>query len=163
MRTLLRLHRPVHCRPDVMRRRVRELARTTRTDPSALIARFEFRCDERRFAEELLSRSTQLWLYRTDQTLGCGDFVVVDMSAPKPRDRRVTAVELKLRSKLRHGGHQLRNAARAVDALASLGVVEAADVRRLTGERERLLRVLRERLSESGSDGEHRATPRAAH
>ena len=33
---------------------------------------------------------------RADQTLGCGDFVVVDMSSPKPRHRPVTAIELKL-------------------------------------------------------------------
>lgn len=146
-----------------MRRRVRALARTTRTDPNALLARFRFHCDERRFAEELLTRHTQLWLFRADQTLACGDFVVVDMSAPKPRDRRVTAVELKLRSKLREGGHQLRHASRAVAMLSELGVVEDADVRRLTGERQRLLDVLRARLSESGFGAEHPATSATAH
>lgn len=145
-----------------MRRRVRALARTTRTDPCALLARFRFHCDERRFAEELLRRHTQLWLFRADQTLGCGDFVVVDMSAPKPRDRRVTAVELKLRSKLREGGHQLRHASRAVAMLSELGVVEDADVRRLTGERERLLAVLHRGVSASDFGGERPAAPEAA-
>lgn len=139
-----------------MRRRVRALARTTRTDPNALLARFRFHCDERRFAEELLTRYTQLWLFRADQTLACGDFVVVDMSAPRPCDRRVTAVELKLRSKLRQGGHQLRHASRALAMLAELGVVEGADLRRLTGERERLLSVLRERLGAAALAAEHR-------
>lgn len=126
-----------------MRRRVRALARCTRSDPNAMLARFQFHCDERQFAEELLSRHTQLWLFRADQTLACGDFVVVDMSAPKPRDRRVIALELKLRGKLREGGHQLRRADRALAMLHGLGVVEGTDLRRLTGERRRLLAVLR--------------------
>ena len=155
MRTLLlRLARLVHCRPDFMRRRVRALARTTRTDPSALYARFQFRCDERRFAEDLLTRHTQLWLYRVDQTLACGDFVVVDMSAPNPRHRDVLAVELKLRSKLRTRGHQLRNAWRAGAMLSELGVAEGRDVHRLMGERERLLRVLSNRSQEPRSPAE---------
>ncbi len=114
-----------------------------------MFGRFQFRCDERQFAEELLTRHTQLWLFRADQTLGCGDFVVVDMSSPKPRHRPVTAIELKLNSKLREGGHQLRHAARAVEALVHMGVVEGTDVRRLTGERKRLLAVLRARRAAS--------------
>ena len=128
-----------------------------------MFARFRFHCDERRFAEELLTRHTQLWLFRTDQTSACGDFVIVDMSAPRPRDRRVTAVELKLRSKLREGGHQLRHASRVVATLSELGVVEGGDVRRLTGERERLIAVLRERLSAAGFGDGRPATTEAAH
>ncbi|MEM9067737.1 MAG: hypothetical protein AAGE52_04500 [Myxococcota bacterium] len=130
---LLRLHRPIHCRGDRFRARLRHLAKAERQDPSALLGRFAFRCDERAFAETLLTRATQWWLFRSDQALGCGDFVLVDMSSPDPRRRRVVALELKLRAG-RSAGWQLRNSDSVLDSLHA--VVRNGSVERLTASRE---------------------------
>jgi hypothetical protein len=75
------------------------------------------------FARELLLRRRNLWLYRTNQRHFCGDFVAIDMSAP--RDRRAYALELKLGAALRHdvGGVQF---AGLDDAIAELAPVIGA-------------------------------------
>lgn len=94
--------------------------------------RFLLSSDERRFARELLAACPRLWLYRTDQTRQAGDFLAVDMSAPKPAQRRSWAIELKLGAPLRLGGggasNQLLGVSHAASALAALGVAEAPPV-----------------------------------
>jgi hypothetical protein len=94
--------------------------------------RFALSSDERRFARALLDRRPQLWLYRTDQQGRAGDFLAVDMSAPRPDRRRLWAIEVKLGAAVRFGGggasNQLVGVARAAAALSDLGVVQAAPV-----------------------------------
>ncbi len=142
MTLMLRLRRPVDCRRDRFKSRVRRLAHRHRADPRALWGRFAFRCDERDFAETLLSRHTHYWLYRTDQAGACGDFVAIDMSSPKPSRRSIVALELKLGGTLRtSGGVQLRNIDSAVSRLHALGVA-GTSVRTLCGCRHRVLREL---------------------
>jgi len=73
------------------------------------------------------SEHPRFWLYRSNQAAACGDFVIVDLSAPDPRRRRVWIVALKLGAALRRGGGpagwQLRCAAAAVDELVARRVV----------------------------------------
>ena len=57
------------------------------------------------FARALLTR-TRMWLYRTNQRHACGDFVVIDMSAP--RDRTAYALELKSDEPVRLGAGGLQ-------------------------------------------------------
>jgi len=72
---------------------------------------------ERAFARSLLQRRRNVWLYRTNQRRACGDFVAIDMSAP--RDRRAYALELKSDEPLRigAGGVQLAGLASAIAEL----------------------------------------------
>jgi hypothetical protein len=67
------------------------------------------------FARGVLTRKRNLWLYRCHQRRFCGDFVVVDMSAPVDL-RAAWVLELKLGEPLRFdvGGVQLQQAAEAV-------------------------------------------------
>jgi hypothetical protein len=53
------------------------------------------------FARAVLTRRRNVWLYRTNQRHACGDFVAIDMSAP--RDRRAYALELKSDEPVRLG------------------------------------------------------------
>ena len=139
---LLRLTRPVDCRPDRFRRRVRRLAEAHRADPARLLPRFAFRCDERAFAEALLRERTHWWLFRTHQAAACGDFVVVDLSSPRPVGRRVVGLDLKLGGRLRTASHQLRHLPRAVRLLEARVLVEAPRVERYTGDARLLESVL---------------------
>lgn len=70
---------------------------------------------ETAFARGVLSRKRNLWLYRCHQRRFCGDFVIVDMSAPVDL-RMGWVIELKLGEPLRFdvGGVQLQQAAEAV-------------------------------------------------
>jgi hypothetical protein len=72
------------------------------------------------FARALLERRRNLWLFRSNQRHFCGDFLAVDMSAP--RDRRTYALELKAGEPLRLGigGVQFAGLAGALAELASL-------------------------------------------
>ena len=95
---------------------------------------FELCLDEVRFATRLVGgaanhglRMHNLWLYRTDQRRGAGDFIIVDVSRPPRRisgvlvpEWEVFVVDLKMHSSLRVGGrgggfqlHQWERAARA--------------------------------------------------
>lgn len=49
------------------------------------------------FVSDLMARKPNLWVYRCHQGRYCGDFAVVDMSAPWPQRRRAWLVELKTR------------------------------------------------------------------
>jgi len=89
-----------------------------------LVAPWRLSSREKRFAVALLTRRTNLWLFRTDQKRRAGDFVVVDMSSPDPVRRRVWVVDLKCGAELKVGGGgagmQLLNAPLAVEAVAGL-------------------------------------------
>jgi hypothetical protein len=89
---------------------------------------FAFKNDEARFAKELLRRRGNFWVYRTHQARFCGDFVLVDMSSPRPAGRRVFVLDLKLGGGLKVGGGgagvQFRNAALAVAEIAQGGVID---------------------------------------
>jgi hypothetical protein len=78
------------------------------------------------FARALLTRRRNLWLYRTNQRHACGDFVAIDMSAP--RDRRAYALELKSDEPVRldAGGVQLAGLDAAIAELRP--VIGAGDV-----------------------------------
>jgi hypothetical protein len=92
-----------------------------------LLERFELAGHERAFVKTLFERRTNLWLYRANQREACGDFVVVDMSAPQPGERRVYVIELKTGAPLALGGARLQcaNHAAAVAELAATGIIAA--------------------------------------
>lgn len=92
---------------------------------------------ERVFVRALLERR-RLWTWRSDQKAGLGDFVVVDMSEPRPARRVTRVLELKSRRGFREGrrGLQMRNAERA---RAELGWLVGDDVRVARGSGPELL------------------------
>ena len=75
---------------------------------------------EEDFARLLLDRRRNLWLYRCNQRHYCGDFIAIDMSAP--RHRRTFALELKMNEALKIGAGG-RQFAGLDDALAELAPV----------------------------------------
>jgi hypothetical protein len=90
---------------------------------------FELSGPELEFARLLLERRRNFWLYRTNQRHACGDFLVVDMSAP--RDRRAYALELKSGEPVRVGvgGRQflgLDTALAELDDVIGAGLVVTA-------------------------------------
>ena len=93
-----------------------------------LLEQFDLSGPERRFVVTLLRAKTNLWLFRCNQTLFCGDFIVVDMSGSEARMReRVYVLELKAGEPVREvGGVQV---ARHREALAEIAahhqVIEA--------------------------------------
>jgi len=96
-----------------------------------LLERFALADYEKRFARELLRARTNLWLFRSNQRSGCGDFVVVDMSSPNPSERRAVVVELKLGEPLSEGrggaSPQLAHQPEALEELArETGIVSGA-------------------------------------
>lgn len=131
--------------------RARYVASSAKRSSSVRVEAFKLTPDEEKFARELLERATHLWLFRSNQRLFCGDFVVVDMSCPRPEGRSVVALDIKLGGMLRLGGgpaaRQLVNAERAADELADeLGILVAgASVKRLSGDRRVVLPWLRTR------------------
>lgn len=95
-----------------------------------LIEQFAMTGPERAFAQAVLQRKTNLWLFRTNQRRFAGDFVVVDMSARGARPgtgpgtssgRRAWVLELKAAEPVRPaGGVQLRRARDALDEIAAV-------------------------------------------
>lgn len=75
---------------------------------------------EQVFARSMLERRRNLWLYRSNQRHFCGDFVAIDMSAP--RHRRAYALELKNDTPVRLGvgGIQFTGLPMALAELAPL-------------------------------------------
>ncbi|HEU4407624.1 MAG TPA: hypothetical protein VFS43_20330 [Polyangiaceae bacterium] len=112
-----------------------------------LAENFAINNDEARFAKELLRRRGNFWVYRTHQARFCGDFVLVDMSSPRPSGRSVFVLDLKLGGRLKVGGGgagvQFRNAALAVGEIAAAGVIDAsAPYELLSGNRDEVLAAL---------------------
>ena len=98
-----------------------EQPRWSRNQVRILNAMFDFKSDERAFARALLEQKPHLWVFRCNQQRFCGDFILIDMSCPDIEGRRVLALEMKERGRLKVGsgaGFQLRNAARAVAAIS---------------------------------------------
>lgn len=107
------------------------------TEGYRLLERFEMRSHERAFVKTLIERRTNLWLFRANQRRSCGDFLAVDMSAPRPVDRRAFVMELKTGDPLAIGGARLQctNHPAAVDELVARGVIgPATDVELLYGD-----------------------------
>jgi hypothetical protein len=122
------------------------LLAAVRPPPSAAalaVGAYAFKNDEEGFARALLARHARLWLYRSNQRAFCGDFLVVDMSSPRPEGRRALVLELKRGAPLRHGGGgagvQLRNAERAVRGLGVDMLGESPRWELVTGDGERML------------------------
>lgn len=95
------------------------------TDGYRLLERFELHAPEREFVKTLLARRTNLWLFRTNQKLACGDLIAVDMSAPDAADRDAYVIELKTGEPLAIGGARLQ-LARYREALAEIAALTAA-------------------------------------
>jgi hypothetical protein len=92
-----------------------------------IIHSYAFKHDERDFAAQLLAQRTQLWLFRSHQAAFCGDFMIVDLSVPRPDKRPVWVVELKSSRPLlvREGavGVQLQRAHEGLAELEKAGLV----------------------------------------
>jgi hypothetical protein len=111
------------------------------------VENFAYNNDEARFAKELVRRRGNFWVYRTHQARFCGDFVLVDMSSPRPAGRVAYVLDLKLGGRLKVGGGgagvQFRNAALAVGEIAERGVVGgSAPYELLSGNRDEVLAAL---------------------
>ena len=119
------------------------------TEGYRLLERFELGGPEQRFTLALLRRRTNLWVFRCDQRRFCGDFIVVDMSDPRPDRRRVYCVELKQNVSLmldaRGDSVQLVNHAQAVDHIARSAeiIAEGAPPRLVYGDPDEVLRHFR--------------------
>ena len=119
---------------------------------SLLSERYALKSDEKPFVRELLSRKRNLWVYRCDQRRFAGDFVVVDMSEPRPERRQVVVLDLKMGAPLVLGGGgagvQLTQAQLAVDGVAARrrGVLSPGTPYALaTGDKDAMLGFLRSR------------------
>lgn len=103
-----------------------------------LLRCFEMRSHERAFVKTLLTRRTNLWLFRCHQQKACGDFIVVDMSAALPARRRAHVMELKTGDPLVVGGAHLQYACHraALDEIAlRTGILDdATEVQLLHGD-----------------------------
>jgi len=100
-------------------RAIAEEQRWSWTDGYRLLERFEVTGPERAFVKTLLTRRTNLWLFRSNQRRACGDFIAVDMSSPEPDARAAAVIELKTGEPLALGGARLQFANHA-DALAEI-------------------------------------------
>ncbi|WP_375773630.1 hypothetical protein NR798_23105 [Archangium gephyra] len=93
------------------------------SNASLLSERYALKSDEKPFLRELLRRKRNVWAFRCDQRRFAGDFVVVDMSEPRPERRWVGVLDLKMGAPLVLGGGgagvQLTHAQLAVEALAA--------------------------------------------
>jgi hypothetical protein len=125
--SFLALRRSIFERRDAI---IDLIVRTLHPAPSEAgfaVQSFAFKGDEYAFAQALLRKKTELWLFRSNQRAFCGDFVVVDLSSPSPARRRAFVLDLKLNAKLRIGGGgagvQLRNAERVIRDIAATGVL----------------------------------------
>jgi hypothetical protein len=114
-------------RPRVPEREGGEPGTALPRAPGAMVsarlrASFEMHDDEEAFARALLAHRKNLWVFRANQRASCGDFVLVDMSSPRPCSRRVWVVELKRGQALLEGGggagFQLVRHRAALDELA---------------------------------------------
>jgi hypothetical protein len=105
-------------------RAIAESGRWTWTEGYRLLERFDLHAPERAFVKTVLARRTNLWLFRTNQRLACGDFIAVDMSPPVPADRRAHVIELKTGEPLALGGARLQ-VARHREAVAEIAATTA--------------------------------------
>ncbi len=119
-----------------------------RSESARLHASFRFKNDEGLFARRLARRKSNLWVFRSNQQRSCGDFVVVDMSSPEPKLRRVFVIDLKAGAPLKLGGGgvgiQFLNAGLAVRDIAQrAGIIPTDTAFELaSGDRAELFRYL---------------------
>jgi hypothetical protein len=92
-----------------------------------LLERFDMSGPERVLVKTVLERRTNLWLFRANQRLACGDFLAVDMSPAGVADRRVHVIELKTGEPLVLGGARAQCARHreAVEELVARGILAA--------------------------------------
>ena len=143
----------IHLAPRSLRRRdgvpVTILRQSEAGFARRVLGVFALSEDELRFAREVLAERPCYWVFRSNQRAFCGDFVLVDMSSPRPERRRVFVVDLKRGATVREGGGgagvQLTRARAAVDAIATRfrAVPRGAAFRLVTGDRARILDWLR--------------------
>ncbi|HEY5937635.1 MAG TPA: hypothetical protein VIU61_23470 [Kofleriaceae bacterium] len=90
--------------------------------------RFAMRSHEQAFVKTVLARRTNVWLFRSNQRRSCGDFVAIDMSSPRPAERRARVMELKAGEPLVRGGARFQCARYrdALDELVVRGVIDPA-------------------------------------
>ena len=90
--------------------------------------RFDMRSQEQAFVKTVLSRRTNLWLFRSNQRRSCGDFITIDMSSPRRAERHARVMELKAGEPLVRGGARLQCAQyrSALDELVGRGVLDTA-------------------------------------
>lgn len=141
----IRLTRRALARRDLFCALIHEATHAPRGAAAHAFHAFAFKADEHAFARALLTRRTQLWLFRTNQRAFSGDFVALDMSSPEPATRRAFVLELKRGMPLRVNGGavgvQLRNVALVRASLVATGLVGegvpwltlAGDARELVG------------------------------
>lgn len=94
-----------------------------------IFVQFAFCHDERFFVRRLLIHKQQYWAFRCNQTLSCGDFIVVNMSSPSTKRRKIHVIELKKNAPLKIGGGgvgiQFLRAGHAVAEITESGIVTA--------------------------------------
>ncbi len=112
----------------------------------ALLPAFAMSEPEKTFARELLRRKRNLWLYRCNQKNFCGDFIIVDMSSPRPEHRPALCLELKEgrgAEPLESPGLQLRRANEALAELERQTIITGESFRVFfTGGRRGMLKLL---------------------
>lgn len=145
---VLEIPRRALARRDLVPTLVARAIAPSRAHAAFVTSVFHLSEDELAFARALLERSTRYHLFRANQRAFCGDFVVVDCSPPRPRDRRAVVLDLKLGARAKIGGGgagaQLRHASEAVREVARVsGSVEVdAPFSLVTGSREAVLALL---------------------
>lgn len=144
---VLRLRRSELARKGVVERLVARLESRSCVR-SELACAFAFKDSELTFAR-ILAERTHLWIYRVNQRAFGGDFIVVDVSSPKPERRTAVVLDLKRGGRLREDrpGIQMRNAPRVIENIAASGVVtKDCPVAYLTGDFRLLLTSLDETI-----------------
>src|SRR5689334_9161520 len=113
---------------DLVRAIANEHRARGRTTGACRFDQFDMRSHERAFAKTVLARRSHLWLFRTNQRRSCGDFIAIDMSSPRRRDRRAYVMELKMGGRLVVGGAHLQYAqhAAAIDEIVARGLLDAS-------------------------------------
>ncbi len=114
----LRLYPDMPLTVDVFAQHLQAL--TERRSSGGLAPRFGLSSRETRFVRAIHARKSNLWLWRCRQDAFAGDFVVVDMSEPRPEARTVWVLELKQGQALKPvGGHQMSRVDTVLEEIAS--------------------------------------------
>ena len=103
MRYTLHLPRPTTTTAAGLRAYIRRAA-SRRCLRHRCLWDFALHRDELLFTRQLLAAHPRFWVFRSNQRAACGDFLVVDMSAPCPERRGCWLVELKMGERLREVG-----------------------------------------------------------
>ena len=91
-----------------------------------LIPIFTLRSQERYFCQKILQKHKNWWIYRCNQKRSMGDFILVDMSSPHHKMRKVWVVELKYGQPFQHKkGFQLRHGDLAIEDLQSRNIISS--------------------------------------